>query len=180
MQHGAAAIMDDETVESDVATPDARRRESDCVQLTWSEEDGLITVTPRNKDRFNIRLKRAIIALQQADRHDQFEQQLQLLHTTVVSWLKDRSDILSAHLTLREGNLSLVVVKKEARYDAQFEDELSELDYRIANDVDLDLIRLDAIALPPASEEALETFFDPNFILTYALRERSKSPATGE
>ncbi len=155
-----------------------------CFQLTWSETDhGSITVTPPDEDRFNIKLNRAIEFLQQANRVDQFKQQFNVLLKVLVTWVKGRQDVKNASLTLRDGGLSFVVVRSESRYDEQFEDELSELDFKIANDVDLDLIKLDVLGLPPASEEALQTFFDPNFRLTLfsnADTERTKPSSAGQ
>lgn len=142
------------------------------IQLEWRDDDGLITVTPQDQDRFNIKLSRAIDALQQADKEDQFADQFKLLLKVLAAWLKPRTDIRDAYLTLRDGGLSFVVVKNLPQYDEQYEDELSDLDFRIANDVDLDLIKLDVIGLPAASEESLRVFFDPNFLFTYAKSER--------
>lgn len=153
------------------------------VQLTWSEKDGLITVTSQDEDRFNIKLNRAIEVLQQADRVDKFKQQFNLLLKVLGDWLKGRDDVRDAHLTLRDGGLSFVVVRLLPAYSEQFEDELSELDYKIANDVDLDLIKLDAIGLPPTSGEAMQTFFDPNFhfvLSAHATNKRSEPPLASE
>ncbi len=153
------------------------------VHLCWSEKDGLITVTSQDEDRFNIKLNRAVEALQQADKVDKFKRQFNLLIKILLGWVKERSDVRDAHLTLRDGGFSFVVVRQVPEYNEEFEDELSDLDYRIANDVDLDLLKLDVIGLPPASQEAIQTFIDPNFhfsLQPHANAERSESSDAGE
>lgn len=141
---------------------------TDAVQLDWSKEDGTVTVTPRNEDRFTIKMRKAVEILRQANTEESFEEQFNLLLKEIAEWLSDRDDIQSAYVTLSDGELSLVVLRNKVAYDAEFEDQLSALDYRIANDPDLDLIHLHTLALPPVSEQALSQFLDRSFVLTYA------------
>jgi hypothetical protein len=150
------------------------------VRLNWTQEDGVVIVTPHDEDRFLIKLGRAIQALQRADEAEKFRDQFDLLLRLLAEWLTDRNDVADAYLTLRDGRFSFVVVRKDAKCDDAFEDELSELDQRLAKDVDLDLIKLDAISLPSVSEEARTSFLDPDFTLQYAHGERSRSPRSGQ
>lgn len=140
---------------------------TNVVQLDWADEDGIVTVTPQNENRFNIKLRKAIEILQLADKMDQFRQQFKLLLDVLGRWLKDRRDVARAFVTVRDGGLAFVLVRDSSEYDEAFEDAVSDLDYRLANDVDLDLIELDAIALPGASDEAIASFLDPRFTLSY-------------
>ena len=137
------------------------------VQLRWDMKDGLVVVTPEDQDRFVIKLRRAIEMLQQGDHADKFSHQFSLLLRLLAEWLTDRSDIERAFLTYRDGSLSFVVVRSLCKYDDDFEDALSDLDFDIASDADLNLIKMDAIALPPASETALRSFLDPEFTFEY-------------
>jgi hypothetical protein len=156
--------------ETDMATA-----ASDVIQLHWDMKDGLLTVTPEDEDRFSIKVGRAIELLQQANRAEDFRRQFTLLLRELARWLKDRSDVERAFLTLRDGALVFVVVREFCEYDDAFEDALSELDYSVANDADLDLIKMDAIGLPPASDRALSSFLDPAFTLEYGHRSRPHS-----
>lgn len=150
------------------------------VRLAWSQEDGVVVVTPHDEDRFSIKVNRAIQALQHANEAERFRGQFGLLLRLLAEWLKDRDDVADAYLTLRDGRFSFVVVRKDARCDDDFEDPFSQLDQRLATDVDLSLIELDALSLPSVSEEARVSFLDPDFTLQYAHGEGSRSRRTGK
>jgi hypothetical protein len=133
------------------------------LQLSWVDTDGVVTLTPEDEDRFSMKVKRVIAACQSAAREDAFRAQFDFLLNRLGRWLKDRPQVADAYLTLRDGQLFFLIVRDRVEYDADFEDALSELDVEIARDVDLDLIRMNAMALPRVSPEALKTFLDPRF-----------------
>lgn len=137
------------------------------VALDWFAENETVVVTPRDQKRFEVQLDRAIEVLQRASQEDRFQKQFRLLLNHLASWLQGRDDIRDAFVTLRDGALAFVVVRNVREYDEKFEDELSELDFEIANDIDLDLVNLNGIALPSVSEEALKTFLDQRLVLRY-------------
>jgi hypothetical protein len=137
-------------------------------QLEWSEQDGTIVVVPQNQTRFKLKLNRAVEILQQAHNEAKFAIQFELLLTLLARWIKGRVDIRDAFVTIRDSALLFIVVRAECEYDEQFEDELSRLDIEIANDVDLDLIGMDVLALPPVSADALESFLNKDFTARYA------------
>jgi len=145
----------------------------------WTNRDGNVTVTPEDEDRFTIKVGRAIEALNLAKQQDSFHSQLSLLLRVLADWISEHDGIQNAHLTMRDGALSFVVVRSCGGYDEAFEDELSELDIQIAKDVDLDLIRLNVLCLPGASDEAIESFLDPSFLLTYN-DQRAKPHSSGQ
>lgn len=135
-------------------------------QMIWRREDGVITVTPEDESRFSIKLNKAIEILREAGKQDSYRDQFRLLARTVAQWLSERQDkVKKAYLTVRDGMLSFVVVRNQVPFDDALEDDLSELDLKIAKDVDLDLIKLCAIALPLASDEAISSFLNPEFSL---------------
>jgi hypothetical protein len=144
-------------------------------------KDGLVTVTPRDQDRFVIKVRRAIEILRQAARAEQFERQFTLLLRILAQWLEERTDIERAYLTHREGALAFVVVRNSSESDEECADALSDLDFRIANDPDLDLIKMDAIALPLASDSTVSSFLDPSFVFEYIGHgNRSGSPGASQ
>lgn len=123
---------------------------------------------PRDKKRFAVQKEAAIEFLRVAHRAKQFEKQLNLLLGNLAEWINaNREHIRDAYLTLQDGSLAFVVVRNVARYDAAFEDALTDLDFEIANDPSLGLIKLNAVALPPVSGEALLSFLDRRFVLSY-------------
>ncbi len=88
------------------------------------------------------------------------------------NWLSTRDDILMAFITLRDGGLAFVVIRSESRYDAAFEDDLSDLDIEVSEDPQLELVPINSLALPPANECAIDTFLDSRFALRFANAER--------
>lgn len=139
------------------------------VQLDWADEHGQITVTPRNQDRFTIKIRKAVEALQMADAAEAFEGQLQLLLSELASWIQGETGLREAHLTMQEGAFAFVVVTKTATYDSEFEDRLTDLDLAIAQDPDLDMIELNVTALPDVSQNAVESFLDSSFSMSYQM-----------
>jgi hypothetical protein len=137
------------------------------VRLNWEDKGGVVVVTPRDENRFAIQLSKAIDALQRADQETQFREQFNLLLSVLGEWIKSHDDVGQAYLTLRNGSLAFVVVQKAKEYNAGLQDALAELDLRIAQDDDLNLIELNTIALPLVADAALELFLDPRLKLIY-------------
>lgn len=148
-------------------THETPRELTQAVQLDWTDDGGVVTVTPRDKDRFILKVRRAVVILQQMNQAEEFEKQFTLLLRLLAEWLGNQNNIHRAFLTHRDGALAFVIVRQLSEYDEQFEDRLSDLDFDIANDADLKLIKMDAICLPRASREAVSSFLDPEFMLEY-------------
>lgn len=138
------------------------------VELDWYADGDVVRVIPRNQRRFEVQKDRAIEVLQRAGEADRFNQQFALLLDRLAAWVCDRQEkIANAILTLQDGALSFVVVRTEAKYDEGFQDDLAEIDFEIANDRDLDLIKMQTLALPHVAGEALLSFLDDRLILSY-------------
>lgn len=137
------------------------------LQLSWVDTDGVVTLTPEDEDRFSMKVKRVIAACQSAAREDAFRSQLDFLLNRLGRWLKDRPQVADAFLTLRDAQLLFLVVRERVEYDAEFEDALSALDVEISRDVDLELIRMNTMALPRVSLQAVDSFADVQFCLRW-------------
>lgn len=144
------------------------------LQLDWSDQDGVVTVTPRDYDRYVLRVRTAIDRLQRSGKEDKFEQQFNLLARELATWLSERDDVGNAFVTIRDGSFLFLVVTPELQCSDEFEDELSALDIKIANDAELQLMTLDVLALPDASEQALSAFLDPT--TSFCFSEAPHSP----
>ena len=71
-------------------------------------------------------------------------------------------------ITVRDGGLLFLVVRREAEYEREFEDALTDLDAEIACDEEFDLIRLSVLALPHCPPEAMQSFLgDDNVTLGF-------------
>jgi hypothetical protein len=139
---------------------------SNPVELDWyGSPSDVVHVTPRDQQRFEIQLTR-VIELLQLQNHA--EAQLNLLLNKLGNWLRDHSGAFcAAYLTLRDARLAFIVISKTPECDDSLEDAVSELDFEVANDADLNIVRMNALVLPPASHEALSSFFDSRFLLVY-------------
>ena len=138
-------------------------RQNNVLQLDWVDENGVVTVTPRDKDRYVLKVQAAIAMLERGQEFERFDRQLQLVLRTLAVWLKDRQDVREAYLTIREGKFLFVVVTQFPEYSGAFEDELSDLDIEISQDRDIPDISLHVLSLPCAHEESVRSFLDPRF-----------------
>ncbi len=154
------------------------------IELDWFAVDGdeVVVVTPRDLKRFEVQIDRAIEILQLVKEADRFNKQFKLLLDKLASWLKLHTDkVAFAHMTLQDGTLAFVVVRRKATYDESLQDDLADLDIEVANDGDLDLIKMSTLALPNVGEPSILSFLDKRLILTYSTDGKSRIPhSTGE
>lgn len=139
------------------------------VELDWFAEADNVRVTPRNQKRFEIQKDWAIKILQVAEEHKStFRIQLELLLDVLAKWVHGASgEVDIAYLTWHDTSFLFIAVCTSPEFNEDFEDSLSELDFEIANDADLSMIRLHAISLPHVSVESLSSFIDEHFALSY-------------
>ena len=136
-----------------------------AVEIDWYAEEDRVEVTPRDQQRFELQKDRVIDLLQLANHG---EKQLLLLLQLLGRWIdRNSAKIANAYLTLRDNTLLFLIISNAPACDDEFEDELSDLDLALANDPDLRLIRLNTLVLPPASPEALDSFFHDEFTLVF-------------
>jgi hypothetical protein len=139
------------------------------VELDWYADNETVVVTPRDQQRFDISKDRAIEILRvTAAAQARFNKQMNLVINILGKWIADRAgEIRDAYLTVQDNSFLFVVVKKTAPVDPQFEDELSELDFSIANDQALDLLHVHTLSVPPVGENALKSFIDPRAVYAF-------------
>lgn len=129
-------------------------------------DKGMITIVPQDEDRFSLNIDEAVQALRVADQLKKFQKQFRLLLKTLGEWLIERKqEWCDAFVALRDGGLTFVVIRHVPQYDAQFEDELSDLDIKISNDPALELVSIHSLALPPADNATVDTFLDSGCLL---------------
>ena len=141
---------------------------ANLVEIDWFDDNDGIVVMPRDKKRFTIQKDRAIDALRLAKDAERFGWQFELLLERLARWVKGHAQaIREAIVTLQDNSLVFVVVQLQTAYDEAFQDDLAELDLSIAQDTDLDLIRLHTVTLPPVDLQSLESFLDKRMVLQY-------------
>ena len=153
------------TATDDVLRSDATERVS-AIELDWFAEGEVIRVIPRNQARFEAQKDRVIAMLQL---EEYAKSQLNLLLERLGEWVNANSaKVEAAYLTVRDARFAFIAVSRATACDDDLEDSVSDLDLKIAIDPDLDVIHLNALILPPASEEAMQSFFDRRFLLVYS------------
>lgn len=149
-------------------TTDSTSTNQNVIELDWYEADDVVKVTPRNLRRFQIQKDRAINLLSKAAGASL---QLDFLLDKLGCWCKKNSQKLSrAFLTIRDERFAFIAISISTACDDDLEDSVSELDFELANDSDLDLIKLNAFVLPPTSDEAVTSFLDNRFQLVYNVK----------
>ena len=97
-----------------------------------------------------------------------FQQQFCELLNRLGTWLKaNAGKVHKSFVTVRDGGLLFLLVRNSVAFDAELEDALTDLDLATAQDSAFDLIELNVLALPMASEESYRTFLAPSFTWAY-------------
>lgn len=138
-------------------------------QLRYQDREGVVVVTPDDEDRFAITVGAAIQACHAFEQQKVFEHQFTIVLKRLAKWVQEtQAEIAGAYVTVRDNGLLFLVVRKSPQYDACFEDKLTELDLEVANDPNLNLIRLSVLAIPEASDDAVASFWAPGHTLEYS------------
>ena len=145
----------------------------DPIELKWQEGDRQVVIVPKDQPRFIATLNKAIQVCQtHISRFEEFQKQFDNLLLLLHGWANEReARINTVYLAVRDAGLLFVVVRNEVPYDSEFEDELTDLDLKIAHDKNFDKIRLNVLALPNASMESIATFLSPEYTLSLVTQE---------
>ena len=131
------------------------------VFLRYNDNAGKVCVEVAECDRIVLATAEAARACGAYEERKRFQSQFEELMARLCRWSQEHaSDVESAFITVRDGGLLFLVVRREMEYERDFEDALTDLDAEIARDEELDLIRLSVLALPHCPPEALQSFLD--------------------
>jgi hypothetical protein len=132
---------------------------SSWVHLHHADDSEGVIVTTATNQTFTLPLDAAIRACGSVEKLERFTKQFQKLLTRLASWLTDHlDDVEDAYVTLRDAGLLFLVVRKTRRFNEELENSLTGVDLEIAQDPELDLIRLTVLALPMTSRDGIESF----------------------
>ena len=142
-----------------------------------------VTVHPEDGDSFSLPKQRIAKYGHLAYRIEAYDGQFAALKQELVTWSAVHSDVVRETFLVMKGDhyLFLVVLKGKA-HDAVLEDALTDLDMKIAQDPEFDLINLSVLALPAFAEEAIRSFL-PHRVGPKGEggdAERGESPGAGE
>ncbi len=139
------------------------------IELRYIEKDRNVIVKPDDAERFTMTVEETIRACQLNKKVSEFNPIFNRLLQRLALWIKKHAEkIDDAYITVRDACLFFVVVQKMKTYDRQFEDVLTELDLSIARDTLFADIRLNVLAIPKTSPEAILTFLNPTMTLKYS------------
>ena len=138
------------------------------VFLNWEDTDKTVVITPADNDRFVLTVQEAIEACRAQSNQGKFRQQFDILMNTLAEWLKENDAKISrSYMTIRDAGLLFLVVRKNIVFDSDFEDILTDLDIKIARDVQLDLVNLSVLAIPYANSDAISSFLRSGFTISF-------------
>lgn len=140
------------------------------IRLKWSEKDQKILVEGADEDRFSMTVEEAIEACKVYERAKKtiFRKQFDMLLDFLGAWSHTRKNKLAkVFLTIRDAGLLFLAVTKRKTYDANFEEELTQLDLEIANSEDFSEILLSVQSLPLCSQSNYDSFCYPERTLEY-------------
>jgi hypothetical protein len=129
------------------------------IVLHAQDHDRTVRVETENEDRFVMTVGAAIQACKKYEDYEKFTKQSRQLVDKLHAWIAAHgSEVREAYMTLRDSAFLFLVVQTGETFDKALEDSISDLDLEIAQDPDLDLIRLNVLALPNASPESVKSF----------------------
>jgi len=145
------------------------------VRLKWSEKDRTVVIMPPDNDLFTMKVKEVIevcnLRQQNNESESQFnesESQFNNLKNILGNWVHDNKDkIAKAFVTIRDTRVLFVAVTKNVEYDGELEDELTKLDWEIAQSPLLSAIPLSVQSLPKCDSDIYDAFLSPLIILEY-------------
>lgn len=141
------------------------------IPLKWSEKDHkMVVVEDKDKDRFCLTLEAAIAACKAYDTkkralvRNQFDNLLNFLG----DWCyKRRKKLAKVFLTIRDAGLLFLVITNRKTYDEEFENELTNLDIKVAHEDSFSEICLSVQALPLCDAANYDSFCHPERTLEY-------------
>ena len=124
-------------------------------------DPALAGVTVHHEDGDTFALTKQMIARsgQIAAQVIAINRQLNALRVELGQWaFKHAKAIDRAFLALRGDHFLFLAVLKAKGYDSLLEDDLTELDMRVAQNSDYDQIRLSVLSLPACAEDVIRSF----------------------
>lgn len=100
----------------------------------------------------------AIDACKAAGKEQEFWRQFSEMQDKLSRWLVSQRDLIEeAYITVRDSAILFLAVQKSPAFNPDLEDSLTGIDLQIAQDKDLDLIRLNVLAIPKVSKPAVDS-----------------------
>ncbi len=138
------------------------------IRLKWDEKERTVLFEPKDNDLFTLKVKEVIQLCNIHQQKNEFEYQFNNLKNILGNWVhRHQNKIAKAFVTIRDTRLLFLVVTKNVKYDSELEDEITDLDWAIANTPLLSAISLSVQSLPKCDSDIYESFLSPPIILEY-------------
>ncbi|RKY06657.1 MAG: hypothetical protein DRP56_07035 [Planctomycetota bacterium] len=138
------------------------------VRLKWSEKDRTVVIEPEDDDKYTMKVEEIIQTCNIKQQRSEYEYQFATLKNILGNWIHQQKDkIDKSFVTVRDTRLLFLVISKNIEYDDAIEDELTKLDWGIANTPLLKDISLSVQSLPQCDNVVYESFLSPPVILEY-------------
>jgi hypothetical protein len=146
-----------------------------------SDSTAGMTATLPDGDTFTLTKEVAIRACNPGAELNRLHEQISALMEELTDWIEEHGpNVEIACLTLRSKGFQFLVVQRDKPSDSELEDALTDLDIRVAQSVNFDLIRLSVLALPNASEATIRSFLPPTGSLVYSNARRDGALNLGQ
>ena len=141
------------------------------ITLLDEKSSGKVLVINRHEDRFVMTAQEAVEACHAAHESIRFSNQFGGLLDKLASWIdENRASAHRAQIAVRESDLLFLVTQASETFDSDLMEKVAVLDLEVANDDNFSLIRMNALVIPRATEEAATAFVSgaENNYWTYA------------
>ncbi len=141
------------------------------ITLLDEKSSGKVLVVKRDEDRFIMTAQEAVEACNAANESVRFSLQFAELLSLLAGWIEQhKSSVYRAQIAVRESDLLFLVTQIDEACNSELMEKIAELDLEVANKESLGLIKLNALVIPRASEEAITAFVSDseNDFWTYA------------
>ena len=126
-------------------------------------------VRPSDTQRYKVQTGKLTDVLRLRKQAREFSGQFELLQVILANWIHAHGKFIQkGMLTLQDDSLTFLVIQITSEYNEDLIDALADLAFEVADDPALDLIELNTLAIPPVSEESLQTFLDHRLALSYS------------
>ena len=150
----------------DAKTHSSRR--ADMIELLWEEGDKKVFLELENEDRRVKSVAEVLTATKIGLDFRETEKELKELLGYLADWLKVYVEkVQKAILTVGDGGLLLLIVRNQIKFDDEFEGEVVELDWKVANSSRFQSMSLNIVPLPKCSDDDAMSFADPGFRLVH-------------
>ncbi|MBX9677205.1 MAG: hypothetical protein K2X38_00490 [Gemmataceae bacterium] len=129
-----------------------------AIQLRYTDKNQQLVIDDETAGKLVTTVAAAIDACKASGKEDEFWRQFTEMRELLTNWLVDHQELIAdAYITVRDSAILFLALQQSPSFNQELEDSLTELDLAIAHNPDLDLIRLNVLAIPKTSQASVES-----------------------